>query len=119
MPTEKNGSLPTLAELPESGAIASLLGELTGTRAPALPPSPLADLSLRDFFAEVNWRNSEPTPAPPEQWKAPVPLASPAGLTLRAFLAAVNWHNVPREPELSNFVNPLAAENVLAEFVWD
>jgi hypothetical protein len=116
MPIDMNGSPPALGQLPESDEIASLLGELTGTRAAAPPPTPMVELSLSEFFAEVNWRKAEPAAEPP---KDPGNLAAPASLTLRAFLTAFNWHNVPRDPEPSNFVNPLAAENVLAEFIWD
>jgi hypothetical protein len=112
MPTDSNR--PALADLPETGVIASLLGELRGLPAavPRLPPRAAAR-TLRDFLAVVNWRNVKAKPRQPQS------LGTPAARTLRDFLAAVNWRNVPRQEEAADFPSPLTIDRVLAEFVWD
>ena len=110
--------------LPESGAIAALLADVTGVNAP--PPRPPGQ-QAGDFWGSVNWQTS-PDPeltegSPPEE--PPAVTRRLSGLAAATFLSSVNWANDPAKASAVGLLlaaggpDPWANASYLSSFTWD
>ena len=110
--------------LPESGAIAALLADVTGVNAP--PPRPPGQ-QAGDFWGSVNWQNS-PDPeltegSPPEE--PPAVTRRLSGLAAATFLSSVNWANDPAKAAAVGLLlaaggpDPWSHGSYLSSFIWD
>lgn len=105
--------------LPESGAIAALLADVTGVN----PPAPRAlSQPAGDFWGSVNWQNSPDPELTEEPVAAPRRLSELAAAT---FLSSVNWANEPAKASAvslllaANGPDPWANASYLSSFIWD
>lgn len=109
--------------LPESGAIAALLADVTGVNAPA-PRSP--GQQTGDFWGSVNWQNSPDPELNAESFVEPPAVTRRLSeLAATTFLASVNWSNDPSKVAAvslllaANGPDPWANASYLSSFIWD
>ncbi len=109
--------------LPESGAIAALLADVTGVNAPS--PRPPGQ-QTGDFWGSVNWQNSPDPELDQESFVEP-PQATRrlSELAAATFLSSVNWANEPAKASAVGLLlaaggpDPWANATYLASFIWD
>ena len=109
--------------LPESGAIAALLADVTGVNAP--PPRPPGQ-QAGDFWGSVNWQNS-PDPELDQESSAepPAVMRRLSQLAAATFLSSVNWANEPAKASAVGLLlaaggpDPWANASYLSSFIWD